>query len=470
VDESVIADLLSAGRLESPVDQAISIGGDGPVFSNHYRVDEAAAVAVALTGAASAQLWRLRTGERQTVAVDVHSAAAATASFMFDRINGQPPPRLANVTTDFYECRGGDWIHLHGGLPHLHEGTLALLGCQDDRDQVATAVRRRDALELEEELAAAGMCGARARTVEEWQRHPHGAVVSNAPAVEIIKLADGEPVGLGAAARPLSDVRVLEFARILAAPVCGRTLAEHGADVLHVSSEKCLDLFSTEVNTTHGKRFCSLDLDESGDLAQARELARSADVFIDGYRAGSLERRGFDPHLLAEANPGIVYVSINCYGHEGPWRERRGWEQMAQSTSGLAMAQGDGSRPLKMPALRPGYTGLGTAPNDYVTGFLGAYGAMMALARRAREGGSWWVRVSLCQTAAWFERCGQVTNPESAPGLGDVAGLLTTSPTRLGELTHLTPVIRLGATPAAWSWAAMARDEEAPRWLAGSEG
>jgi crotonobetainyl-CoA:carnitine CoA-transferase CaiB-like acyl-CoA transferase len=468
MDESVIAGVLGAGQLEFPADQPVSIDGHGPVFSNRYNVDEAATVAVALTGAAAAQLWRLRGGERQTVGIDVHSAAAATASFMFDRLNGQPPPRLANVTTDFYECRDGDWIHLHGGLPHLHEGTLALLGCEDDRDQVAAAVRKRDALELEEELAAASMCGAKSRTVEEWKAHPQGSVVSKAPAVEIIKLADGEPIELGAGTRPLSGVRVLEFARILAAPVCGRTLAEHGADVLHVSSEKCLDLFSTELNTTHGKRFCSLDLDDPDQLARALELARSADVFVDGYRAGSLERRGFDPHALAEANPGIVYVSINCYGHEGPWRGRRGWEQMAQSTSGLAMAQGDGSRPLKMPALRPGYTGLGTAPNDYVTGFLGAYGAMLALARRAQEGGSWWVRVSLCQTAAWFERCGLVADPESAPGLGDVTDLLTASPTRLGELTHLAPVIRLGATPAAWSWAAMAREHEEPRWLPAS--
>ncbi len=455
--------IIELGGLRSP-EQSIAVHGHGPVFTNRYRVDETAAVALALTGAAAAQLWYLKTGQEQTVEIDVRSAAAVTASARFDRLGGQSLDGTPAATTNFFRCRDGGWIHLHGGLPHLHSGTLDLLGCDDDPESVAAAVATWDSFELEEELAARNMCGARTRSVQEWKDHPQGAIVTAAPAVEIIKLGDCDPIPLPPGPRPLSGIRVLEFARILAAPISGRTLAEHGADVLNVSSRKLPGLFRSEVTTGHGKRSCYLELDDSGERSIAMKLAASADVFTNGYRSGSLQRRGFDPYDLADKRPGIVYVSIACYGHEGPWVQRRGWEQLAQSTSGLALAQGLGNRPLKMPALAPGDKKIMTAPNDYITGYLAAYGAMQALAWRATVGGSWWVRVSLCQTAAWFERAGLADDPESAPGIGDPSDLLETTSTSMGRLISLAPAVRMSVTSPYWELPVAPRGSHRPEW------
>jgi crotonobetainyl-CoA:carnitine CoA-transferase CaiB-like acyl-CoA transferase len=467
MDQSMLDQIVGDGGIEREDEVELSISGSGPIFTNRYRVDEVAAVAIGLAAASAAALWRTRTGQQQQVALDVRTAAAVTASPMFDLRDGhklRPPD--PNATSDFYEAKNGSWIHLHGGLPHLHEGTISLLGCAEDHESIAAAVRTWDVDELEEELAVRQMCAARARTSAEWKAHPQGKIVSESPAVELIKLGDSEPIPLPPASRPMSGVRVLEFARILAAPICGRTLAEHGADVLNVMAAKLASLEHCEISTGHGKRSCHLDLNVPEEYARVQDLARSADVFVHGYRTGGLERWGFGPHQLAQENPGIVYVSINCYGHEGPWVQRRGWEQLAQSTSGLALAQGAGLRPLKMPALSRGDTAVMTAPHDFTTGYLAAYGAMIALARRAISGGSWWVRVSLCQTAAWFDRVGLAHGVESAPGVGDVADLITTTESKFGNLTHLRPAADMSVTAPFWATPPVPRGSSEPSWLA----
>ena len=120
---------------------------------------------------------------------------------------------------------------------------------------------------------------------------------------------------------------------------------------------------------------------------------------------GALERRGFGPHQLAAIRPGIIYVSINCYGHVGPWRERPGWEQLAQTVTGLATAQGSPDRPQRMPV----------AACDYTTGYLAALGTLVALGRRAREGGSYHVRASLCQSGDHRTLRGDAETPAKAP-------------------------------------------------------
>ena len=105
-----------------------------------------------------------------------------------------------------------------------------------------------------------------------------------------------------------------------------------------------------------------------------------------------MQRRGLGPDELAARRPGIVYVSMSCYGDVGPWRERPGWEQLAQTVTGIAAVQGGDGPPVLIPA----------AACDYTTGFLAALGTMVALWRRSHEGGSYHVRASLCQTGMWF--------------------------------------------------------------------
>jgi crotonobetainyl-CoA:carnitine CoA-transferase CaiB-like acyl-CoA transferase len=441
VDADQIAPWISRSRLEAVPRRPFVVNESDPVLPSRHHVAEAAAVAIGLTGAVAADIHEVRTGQSQDVSLSLTSAALAVTSYQHNRLNGAPVPRQApgNPTSSFYECGSGGWIHLQGALPHLRRGTLDLLDCADTMPAIAETLQRWDAFELEDELADRGLCGARARTWQEWVAHPQGAAVTTLPLVEIVKIGEAAPRVSRPGARPLDDIRVLDMTRILAGPMCGKTLAAHGAEVLNVSTPALPNIFNCVVDTGHGKRSCELDLRYAWDTRRLLDLADTCDVLINGYRSGGLEGRGFGPEVLARSRPGIVYVSINCYGPAGPWRDRRGWEQLAQTVTGTALAEGDGTTPRLMPG----------APNDYITGYLAGYGAMAALHRQMTEGGSWWVRASLCQTAAWIAGGGSDLDPDTARGLPDEVARLT-RPTEFGTLDYLAAPVSMSRTPPGW--------------------
>ena len=440
-----VAALLTEVGATAEVDVAIE--GRDPVLASRLPVGEAAAVAIGAGAALAAEIWRNRTGEEQSVRVGVDAAAGSLISFLLQRIDGaEEAPDMARrslALTALYEARDGRWIHLHGGFPHLATGTRAVLGVSDDadRDQIARAVRRRDALELEDTLAEVDCCAAMVRTGAEWDAHPQGRALAPLGRVVITKVAHGEPRAAGRGDRPLAGVRVLDLTRVLAGPTVGRTLAEHGAEVLLVNSPKLPNVDGFVIDTSHGKRSTRLDLDLPEDAARLRTLASGADVFVQGYRPGALACRGFGAEDLTATHSGLVYVDVTCYGDAGPWSTCAGWEQMAESATGIAAAQGGAARPRLVPA----------APCDYITGYLGALGAMAALQRRVAEGGSYQVSVSLCQTGMWIRSLGAGLDPDTASGLGDWKARLQETETGFGRLRHLRPVVEMSRTPPHWA-------------------
>lgn len=452
-----IAHSLNAARLELPAGADIHIDGDDPVLASPYPVGEAAAVALAAQAAAASELWRLRTGRAQSISVDIRAAAASLVSFLLMKVDGGPPPQreaATNPLVALYECADGRWLHLHGAFPKLRAATLDVLKCGDTRDEIAAAVKAWAAQDLEDALATAGACGAMARTSGEWAAHPQGQALASLPVVEIEKIGDAPPLPLPAGDRPLAGIRALDLTRVLAGPTCGRTLAEHGADVLLLNSPSLPNVPAFVLDTSHGKRSAHLDLDRPEDAATLLDLIRSADVFTQGYRSGAMERRGLSPQALAELRPGIIYVSINCYGHTGPWRERPGWEQLAQTVTGIAATQGTPQRPQLIPA----------AACDYTTGYLAAYGVMAALARRATEGGSYHVKASLAQTAMWFTRLGITCDRTAAPGPHDLSAYMTESRTTIGQLQHLGPIARMSETAPRWDRPSPALGADPAAW------
>jgi crotonobetainyl-CoA:carnitine CoA-transferase CaiB-like acyl-CoA transferase len=254
----------------------------------------------------------------------------------------------------------------------------------------------------------------------------------------------------------LGGIRVLDLTRILAGPIAARTLAEHGADVLMVVAQHLPQTAENVIDTSHGKRSCFLDLRRESDADTLRALARDADVFSQGYRPGIIDRHGFGPQALAELRPGIVYLSVSCYGLDGPFSERAGWEQVAQTVSGICHEGGEDG-----PALLP------AAANDYTTGYLGAYGVLLALARRAREGGSYHVEVSLCRSAQYIYGFGKTAVDErpQPPSVDELDALRMQSAPVHGPFRHLAPILKLSETPARWDRPTAVLGGDEPRWL-----
>jgi hypothetical protein len=219
-----------------------------------------------------------------------------------------------------------------------------------------------------------------------------------------------------------------------------------------------------EWDTGHGKLSAELDLRAPGDVDVLRGLVRMADVFSQGYRPGTLANRGLSADELTAIRPGLVYVTLSAFGHTGPWASRRGFDTVVQTVSGMTIRQAE-----SVPGKTRGPQFYPVSAIDYCTGYLMACGAMVALARRTQEGGSWLVRISLAQVGKWIVDLGLVP----AAALKDVpaeftAGELerwsTASDTPSGRLEHLKPVVQLSQTPAYWARPSVPLGYHRPEW------
>src|SRR5881398_1721563 len=382
-------------------------GGTDPILPTPFRIGETSAAALAAVGLAVSDLWELRTGRPQEVAVDARQATASLRSGHYMKMNGAPVSTERNAVMGVYPAQNGRWSYLHCNFPNHRAAALSVLGVPEDREAVREAVAKWDALELEEAIIAAKGAGGMVRTMEEWARHPQAAAIASLPLMEIVKIGESSPEKLPDGDRPLSGIRVLDLTRVLAGPTCARTIAEHGADVLKITAAHLPNLGYQEYDTGHGKLSAQLDLRDPQQLATLKDLARETDVFIQGYRPGTLSNRGLSPEELAKARPGLIYVSLCAFSHVGPWASRRGFDTVVQNVSGITNRQGE-----LFPGAEPGPQFYPVSAIDYLTCYLMAFAAMVALARRARDGGSWLVRISLAQTGRWLVDRGEV--PESA--------------------------------------------------------
>ena len=435
-----------------------------PILPTPFRIGETSAAALAAVGLAVSDIWTLRTGRSQQVAVDARQATASLRSGHYMQMEGAPVSTERNTVMGVYPARNGRWSYLHCNFPNHRAAALSVLGVPEDREAVRKAVAGWDALELEEAIIAAKGAGGMVRTMDEWAKHPQAAAIASLPLMEIVKISESSPEKLPDGHRPLSGIRVLDLTRVLAGPTCARTLAEHGADVLKITGAHLPNLGYQEYDTGHGKLSAHLDLREPRDVETLRGLVRDADVFSQGYRPGTLGARGFSPEALAKLRPGIVVVSLCAFGHVGPWASRRGFDTVVQTVSGITSRQGE-----LFPGAAPGPQFYPVSAIDYLTGYLMAFGAIVALTRRAREGGSWLVRISLAQTGRWLVGRGQVpeTRLRDVPKeftAEEIERWSTTSETPVGRLRHLAPVVRLSETPPRWARPSVPLGYNEPVW------
>ncbi len=286
----------------------LRLSGEEPALPSSFRVGAAAQASIAASGLAAALIGTLRGLPEQTVSVDMRHAATEFHSERWLLLNGEPAGDGWDKIAGTYQCGDGRWVRLHTNFPHHREGVLRLLGCAYDRDAVAAALRGWEALRFEDAAAEAGLCVTAMRSFAEWDAHPQGQAVRGEPLIAIERVGDAPVEGLGTAERPLAGLRVVDMTRVIAGPVCGRTMAAHGADVLlitapHLHNPGLLD-------TSRGKRSAQLDLRDAGDVDRLRAVVRGADVFLQGYRPGALAARGFGAEAVAALRPGIVCVSL----------------------------------------------------------------------------------------------------------------------------------------------------------------
>lgn len=438
---------------------ALTLSGDEPQLPSSFRVAAAAQVSIAASGMAAAEIWKLRSGEDQSVSVDMRHALVECRSERYLRVDDKPPPPAWDAIAGVYKTGDGRFVRLHTNFPHHRAAVCKVLDCKATRDDVQAALMHWEAQAFETAAYAAGGVVAMMRSYDEWSATSHAKALAQLPLITIEKIGEAAPKPWPKGDRPLAGIRVLDLSRVIAGPVAGRTLAAHGADVMLVSGPDLPAIPWLSIDNGRGKLSSFVELKSEQGRATMRELLAEADIFSQGYRPRALAALGFAPEDAARINPGIVYATLSAYGHAGPWAERRGFDSLVQTATGFNHAEGRASGidgPKELPAQML----------DHATGYFMAFGAMMAKARQAREGGSWHVRVSLAQTGRWLWNLGRLTDGLQTPDFSgdEVSSFLEEMASGYGALHAVKPSAILSKTPARWERPSMPLGSHPPRW------
>src|SRR5712672_4022538 len=305
------------------------------------------------------------------------------------------------LVAGIYRTRDERFVRLHTNFRHHRDAVCRVLNCKPERDDVQAALMLCDGEAFETAAYAGGGVVAMMRSHGEWSELPHARALAELPLVSIERIGEAASRPWPGGDRPLAGLRVLDLSRVIAGPVAGRTLAVHGADVLLISGPDLPAIPWLTIDTGRGKLTSFVELKSEQERDVLRDLLAGADIFSQGYRPRALASHGFSAEDAARISPGMVYVSLSAYGHAGPWAERRGFDSLVQTATGFNHAEGQAAGvdgPKELPAQML----------DHATGYLMAFGAMMARARQSREGGSWHVRVSLAQTGRWLWNLGRL--------------------------------------------------------------
>jgi crotonobetainyl-CoA:carnitine CoA-transferase CaiB-like acyl-CoA transferase len=451
----------------------VTFTGADPIIRSHFRVGSAMALPAMGAAVGAAAIWRERTGEAQDLTVDLRESVynvnpligaiklimqrdglvpagdEIPRDFIIPTANGlmlQAPIGLGNPMSFVpFETKDGRFFNVTGVYPHLMDRALNVLKCPPGAENIRKAFKQVNAFEFEEELEAAGGVGVVHRTREEWMAHPEGQVLAATPLIEIVKIADGDPIPWSAdPTQPLSGLKVLSNTHVIAGTCAARTLAEYGAEVLHIARDQAFEHEALVVDVNVGMRSTFVDLKDPDQNQRLKSLVPEADVFVENYRVGTLDRLGFGAEELAEGHKGMIYLSVNANSTTGPWAERGGFDMEGLAMTGFTLEEGAGGPPRFPPTL---------VMNDYIAGYLGAAGVIAALRRRGKEGGSYHVRVSLTRAAMWYASLGRFPDTKfdlSGPDNRMISPEILVAQTPYGEVRRVGPQVKLSKTPGRW--------------------
>ena len=453
-----VTHIWNALGLASDTLPALRLTGSGPCLASSFKVGHLAQASIALSALTAVLIHAARNDQppnKYPVTVPLYHACVEFRSERFYTLDGQPPKTERSVVGGLHETSDG-YVRIHDAFAHHRDAALRILGLDGGatREEVDEKIKLWKTVDLETTALRQDAVIVALRSFEQWDATPQGKAVADVP-VRITKIGEAakgwKPRMRKDADKCLRGVRVLEMTRVIAAPVAGRTLAAHGADVLWVTSPKLPSLPALDIDTGRGKRSCHLDLNDKIDKRRFEELLSEADVFVQSYRGGSLAERGYGAEEIArQSKEGVVVGALSAYGSKGLWRDKRGFDSMVQTCSGINVAEaeryseGEASRVLPCQAL------------DHASGYFLATGIMAALYKQTTEGGSYQVEVSLAATMKYLRslgqfdghsgiECGHSETQQDVP-----EDFLETKPSDLGSLTAVKHAASIEGVDVGW--------------------
>ncbi|GAA3833643.1 CoA transferase [Streptomyces chiangmaiensis] len=431
--------------------------GADPLIPGRFRFGSAAALALAAKGVAASAIWRDRGGHDQDINIDVRKAFRRFAGFADGRwelINGRRPSIKWNKYNPFVEqpffrrTKDGRSVVALNIYPSLRARALDMLDCADHSTAINAVIAQWNADELEQASADSGIVLAKVRTAEEFLEEPqYTDVLADLPLIDIEKIADSDPVPFSdGAVQPLDGIRALGMGHVIAGAGIGRDLASFGADVLNVWRPDDVEMEPFYWDTQVGMRSTYLG-DADPDRTRFDQLLVDADVFFSNRHPGYLVKHGLTAEELSAKRPGLIHAEVTLHGPSGPWMNRPGFDEIGACVSGIFALEGTLEDP-KQPPILPVV--------DNVVGWLGTVGVLAALRRRATEGGSYRVRVSLTKTCLWlislgvFDKKYTRATAGSTPEHTLIDPDVFTAPTPLGMYQGMTDQIEFSSLRQGW--------------------
>ena len=466
--------LNDVGLSTSDTGGKLTFYGSDPILQSPLRFGTMAAIGLAARSVAVAALWRQATGEGQDISVDVRKALRRFCGFFdgkWETVNDRPPspggyavsPFLKMADAFFRETRDGRHVVALDIYPQLLVRTLDFLRCSPSTESINNAILKWDAAELEQAAAAEGLVLAMVRTNEEFRREAqYEQVLSKMPLITVEKIGESDPVPLKASANlPLDGIRAFGMGHVIAGGAMGRDMALYGADVLNIWRPRDSEIEAFAWDVQVGMRSTILD-DSKEDRARFNQLLQDADVFFANKRPGFLKKHDLDAEVLCAQKPGLIHATVVLHGEKGPWANRPGFDEIGATVSGLFTIEGSLTRP-KQPPIVP--------ICDNVVAWLGTTGILAALRRRAIEGGSYRVTVSLTRTVLWLLSLGIFDKDYARETAGSsdehayIAPDLFTAETPLGTYQGMTDQVVLSRTPGSFRTVLVPRGSSKPEWL-----
>lgn len=449
--------------------KSVTLSIDGEFFASSFKVDHLAQTCIAASALAAALHYSTyHNRPLPEISVPLEHACAEFKSERLYVLEGNPAPTEWGTIGGLHKTRDG-YIRMHDSFPNHRINALKILGLEEDatRQDVAEKMVEWASEDLEAAVFQMGAVMLALRSFEEWDKLPQAKAVADfpitirrknvsAPHKSITRSHDQD--------KCLRGLRVVEMSRVIAAPVAGRVLAAHGANVIWITSPTLPDLPDLDRDLARGKRTVQLDIKKPEDKTKLIELIKDADVFIQGYRPGSLAAQGFSATDLLEINPNLIIGNLSAWGPDGPWSNKRGFDSLVQTCSGINVADAQffgSNQPARV---------LPCQALDHGAGYMLTTGILTALFKQATFGGSYEIDVSLAGVMKYLRSLGRYPRDVAFTrhDLGSpeaVQEYLETRETGFGQLRAVKHSASVGGLLTGWDIMPKPLGRDEPKWL-----